>query len=476
MSSPQSELQANANKSQKKEELKQPSPAENQPDESRQVDGNSSAVKHLSPPEALQYNPEWTPARRRLFSKWLPVTDGIPDNDPIIQRIMEHFQEGDLLMDEVARMFHRLPTGQGRKLFEQALERGINSIDNPPPELVALYAQLDRVPDWINLQQVDRGALVAANISPAGKAAGVFLNTIQTIQGGMVGAAVGATGRMQRDVLQRARESAEFWRHLPEPGGLQRFGIAFKNAVRVRLMHAQARLMLMKKWGDEWMQQYGNPIPNAGIVAGVPTFGVANLMYDMQFGRRFSRQDMEDIHIFWSYIGYILGGNEDILPRTPEEGMKILDFALSVSLPPSQYAEELNRVSNLLLDTLMNSFKFPIFDAQLKPYVLQALNGFYFYVGGDFLGKRITETTKPTLVGRWVPGAVKMMVLAANLERYVPGRAKRWERNRQGGDAFWANLNEQFDKLAKEKNDLRPTRFNAHDQSRASEIGEAWRG
>lgn len=427
------------------------------------------------PPESVHYNPDWYPVRRRLFGDWINVEDAIPSQNDAIRRLNDHFWEGDPLMDAVADMFKRLPAGQGRKQFEQALEQGIESLPNPPEELVALFRQLDRVPDWISLAQVDRGAVVAANITPAGKAAGVFLNTLQTVQGGMVGAVVGATGRMQRDVLQRARESAAFWLHLPEPGGLSRFGPAFKTIVRVRLMHSQARLMLMRKWGDDWIARHGNPIPNAGLVAGVPTFGIVNLMYDTQFGRKYSRQDMEDIHIFWSYIGYLLGGAEEILPRTPEDAIRVLDFALSIVPPPSQYADELNNVSNLLLDAMLNSFTLPVLDRQVKNLLLQALHGFYFHVGGNFLGARITATDKPSLVGRAVPPLVRMLVRVSNLDRLLPGREQRQERHRQQGDAFWLMLSQQFDRLAAQRDDHRQAQFNAHDQSNPEQMGESWR-
>ncbi|HET8707903.1 MAG TPA: hypothetical protein VFM46_16490, partial [Pseudomonadales bacterium] len=199
-----------------------------------------------------------------------------------------------------------------------------------------------------------------------------------------------------------------------------------------------------------------------------------NLMYDVSFGKQYSRQDMEDIHMFWTYIGYILGANEKILARTPEEGMKMLDFVLSIMPPPSQYADELNRVSNLLLDTIMSAAKFPIFDAKLKQYMLEALNGFYFYVGGDFLGSRITETAKPTLIGRLVPYAVKAAVILSNVERFIPGRAARMERHRDVGDPFWQMLVEQFDQLAEQQNDKRKPQFNAHDSSKAEEVGAPW--
>ncbi len=429
-----------------------------------------------APPQALHYNPDWTPARRRLFGAWIDVVDGIPgDGDEYMARVKDRLWDGDRLMDDVVSMFRRLGPGEGRRLFEQALEKGIGTIEEPPAELVALFRQLERVPEWIDLAQVDRGALIAANVSAGGKAAGMFLNTILTIQGGTVGAAVGATGRMQRDALYRARETAAFWMALPAPGGLSRFGAGFKNSARVRLLHAQARLMLRRRWGDEWYAQNGMPIPNASIAAGVPTFGIANMMYDMSFGKKYSRREMEDIHAFWTYIGYILGADEDILPRTPEEGIRILDYSLAVAPPPSQYSDELNRVSNLLLNAMMNAVQIPLIDAQVKPYMLQALNGFYFHVGGQALASRITETGGPTFVGRLVPHVIRFLVTSSNYERFMPGRKRRHELNRKAGDPFWVMLGEQFDKLAAEKNDARKPRFNTHDASKPEEMGEPWR-
>lgn len=428
-----------------------------------------------APAESLIYNPSWTPARKKLFGQWVDVTDGIPEQNEVIARVLDRLWDGDSLMDEVALMFKRLPSGQGRKLFEQALENGIETLDNPPEELIVLFKQLDRIPEWLDWERFNNGALVAANITAAGKASGMFLNTLLTIQGGLVGAAVGATGRMQRDALQRARESAEFWRHLPAPGAMERFGIAFKTTVRVRLMHSQARLMLLKKWGQEWYQLHGNPIPNSGLVAGIPTFGIANMMWDMYYGKKYSRQNMEDIHLFWSYIGYVLGADEDILPKTPEEGISILDFVLSVTPPPSQYSEQLNEISNLLLDTMMNAKTIPLLDKQIKPYIHQALNGFYFFIGGDYLGQRITGTKAPTLVGRTVPKLVAAMVKLSNLFDYIPGKKSRWEKNRLEGDPFWIMLSEQFDGLALEQNDHRKAKFNSHDQSKVEDIGEPWK-
>ncbi|MGH7317480.1 MAG: oxygenase MpaB family protein, partial [Candidatus Rokuibacteriota bacterium] len=49
--------------------------------------------------------------------------------------------------------------GPGRKMFLQALERGIDSVEGAPPELVALFKSVDEVPDWVDWDQLRRGSV-----------------------------------------------------------------------------------------------------------------------------------------------------------------------------------------------------------------------------------------------------------------------------------------------------------------------------
>src|SRR5690606_32812373 len=109
-----------------------------------------------APPEALRYNPDWTRARRRLFSECIDVVEGVPgENDEYMDRVKHRLWDGDQLMDEVANMFRRLKPGVGRRLFEQALEEGIEQVKDSPSELVALFKQLDRFTGWLDRAAVE---------------------------------------------------------------------------------------------------------------------------------------------------------------------------------------------------------------------------------------------------------------------------------------------------------------------------------
>ncbi|MDV6309435.1 oxygenase MpaB family protein [Gordonia amicalis] len=425
-----------------------------------------------APTARPRFNPGWTPARRRLLDGWVDVQDRLPETDGIVARAKDHLWVGDPEMDAVVQMFRRLPPRTGRDMFERALSNGLETIENPPEELVALFEHIDNPPAWITKERVDRGAIVANSVSPAGKASLIFLNTLATVQGGSVGDAVGTMGRMQRDMIDRSLESAEFWLHLPAPGALDRFGTAFKNAVRVCLMHAQARVMLRKKWGEEWVVEHGVPISNAEMSGGITSFGVANLMYDINYGRRYDHRDLEDLNIFWSYIGHIMGIREAMIPRNFSEAVELLDCGYAVMEPPSEFSEALNDVSEMMLTTLLDKVTVPLVDAQVKSALQQTLYGLYFFIGGTFLGRRITGTPEPSRIGRIAPKLITAQARLANLDRRIPGYWKRADKRRANGDTYWALMHDAFTKLAAEQDGGRGPTFAGHDK-RVEALGKA---
>ena len=95
--------------------------------------------------------------------------------------MQDHLWVGDPEMDALVASFRELPATQGRAMFEQALSNGLDSVPDPPAALVALFEHLDNPPAWITMDRVDRGAIVANAVTPAGKASLIFLNTIATV-------------------------------------------------------------------------------------------------------------------------------------------------------------------------------------------------------------------------------------------------------------------------------------------------------
>lgn len=100
-------------------------------------------------PSRILDAPPKMPLMLKLLGQFVVKGDPKPSSQQL-----DHFgklsQFGDPLGDDVARMYRRLPAGQGRRLLEQALEQGIEGLTRPPRELVALFDAVDQQPLWVD--------------------------------------------------------------------------------------------------------------------------------------------------------------------------------------------------------------------------------------------------------------------------------------------------------------------------------------
>lgn len=207
------------------------------------------------------------------------------------ERLFDAAWEGDPLMDDVVQMFNRLPTGKGRKLFLQAIEEGIESVKDAPPELTALFEQLDHVPDWVDWDLVDAGVMCLDKTSIPGFMLGTVLGALATAGSQSISMPVGMTGRFAKNVVNRNIESVAFYNDTGCKDGLRRFGPGFKAAVNVRLMHAMVRAKMIKSKEGELFDyaRNGNPMNQADTAFGIPFFGLQIGLCERVFGNQIGR-------------------------------------------------------------------------------------------------------------------------------------------------------------------------------------------
>ena len=106
------------------------------------------------------------------------------------------------------------------------------------------------------------------------------------------------------------------------PGGLERDKEGFKSAVRVRLMHAQVRNMLVKS--DSWDMRWGYPLNQWDSMGTILEFSVIFLTGLRALGYLFSRREREAVVHLWRYVGYLMGVDERILPTNEQDSMRAL--------------------------------------------------------------------------------------------------------------------------------------------------------
>lgn len=223
-------------------------------------------------------------------------------------------QLGDPLADAVVAMIQRLPTGEGRRLFETAVERGIDAIEDPPEELVAFFAQVDDRPYWLDDAKLELAFRVTMRTGLWGIA--LALPGLALTGGYLASKAdkpLVGTGDLRRMAPRRLNETATWFIDVTSPGGLARFAPGFTGTLRVRLMHAIVRAAMCRR--DDWdFENWDHPVNQAQMAGTVMLFSLANLVGCQAMGIRFSARERDAVFHLWRYIGLLMGVDPELVP------------------------------------------------------------------------------------------------------------------------------------------------------------------
>lgn len=422
-------------------------------------------------PPRIAESPAWVPLRQRLLSSWTDVHT-MPPITPQIQLLNDRFWEGDRLMDPVVQLFSRIGSAAGREIFTQALEHGIDSLDEAPAELVALFAQVDRVPDWFDAASFERGRVALVNGTVFGKVAAFTVNNVITALGEAVSAATGSSGRLVRDPLRRQFETSDFFYRVTKADVAHRYSAGFKNLLLVRLMHAQARRGMRMSWGADGYAHHGSPISNSDMAFGITMFGIMQPLYDARLGHRPTAATLEDINMFWGYLAYVMGIYDELIPKSFEDALGQLDYMLATQGPGTQWSNELaDALVCYPLEVMVAAVENPVARRLIRSLGLPLYSGYAQYICGKPLGPTMLQSLRPArrldLLEPLAAGIAHAGVRVSHLARRRPGWEARARERASGGDPFQELMNNLI-RRASVKADQSGWTFISHDNSTGS--------
>lgn len=243
---------------------------------------------------------------------------------------------GDPLADDVVAMIARMPPRAGRALFDTAVEHGIDAIEDPPPELVAFFAQVDDQPYWLDYDKLDLAARVSMRTGLVG--IGLALPGL-ALTGGYLASradkALVGTGDLHRMAPRRLHETAAWYVDVTSPGGLRRFAPGLAGTLRVRLMHAQVRAAMNRR--DDWdFDAWDVPLNQVQLAGTLMLFSLANLAGCQAMGMRFSDRERDAVYHLWRYVGLLMGLHPELVPTSEADTWRLFWLEADTEFLPDQ--------------------------------------------------------------------------------------------------------------------------------------------
>lgn len=257
------------------------------------------------------------------------------------ERYQRFTRMGDPPADDLVAAFRRMPAGVGRAQFETALEHGITAVNDPLPELVAIFEQVDARPYWVDQKKLDLAARVAARI---GMVAGFTSLSMLSLMGGYLASRADktlvATGDLASMAPRRLAETLTWTVDVTAPGALQRFAPGFASTMRVRLMHAMVRAGMSRRpdWDfDDW----DHPVNQSTMAGTLMLFSLGNVVGSQALGVHFSQADKDALYHFWRYVGFLLGVDTELLPADEADTWRLLWLQADYEFRPDQDSRRL---------------------------------------------------------------------------------------------------------------------------------------
>ena len=260
----------------------------------------------------------------------------------LVERLTDHALLADDYAYRAMLDFKDKSNKTSWRTFDRALENGIDSIDDPTPGLAALFEQLDHVPDWVDFDQLHRGAVAFWRAGPIvppvlawGAIAGGFSMYSATRP-------VLFSGRLRQNdrVGTRLVESFRYVVAAYTPGGMGRFEEGFRLTAKVRMIHAAVRHSLSRSEHWDWAN-WGIPINDLdAMVTQAGQFGVKFVDAVQSAGIRYTDRELEDIFALSRYVGHVIGVPASILHTDYDDARRKTDIHTMLELPPDDLCRD----------------------------------------------------------------------------------------------------------------------------------------
>ncbi|MDT4940720.1 MAG: hypothetical protein QOJ34_809 [Pseudonocardiales bacterium] len=260
--------------------------------------------------------------RARRICRTVLRFDPIPDDEKVLAFARGYYDADPVAEAFVDEVYLGRGSAEGRRLLDQAIAHGVDSVPDAPASMRRLFEEFERPPSWLDPARVEQGAALFRRFGPA-----VFsFAGVETLLGYTESSIVrplALTGGYAGDsALNRFMETARFWIDVSEPGGLDPGGAGRATAMRVRVMHVFIRRHISTH--PEWRPaEWGVPISQSDALITLMSSSLTPGIALHLMGFRTTRREIETLMHYWRYIGHLLGVQPRWYPETLVEGLQL---------------------------------------------------------------------------------------------------------------------------------------------------------
>jgi hypothetical protein len=273
----------------------------------------------------LLYPRRFASARQRnqRLARPLRLIAGVWQVDErLLDRLGQRMFARDELGATLVRAMRR-PKGDPERVtmaqFNRALAGGIDTVADAPAALCEFFAVVDRVPDWVDFDLLERGARAFRRLGTSREDVLLQLSLIGGYRfAGPADLLVETGGLTGSTAMRRLGETQKWAEAVGAPGGMRRDGEGFRLTVHVRAMHALVNHQF--ETNGRWDSgEYGLPINQSDQAATLGLFNSTLLLGVRALGRIVTRQESLAVMHLWKYVGWLMGVDDDWLFDTERE-------------------------------------------------------------------------------------------------------------------------------------------------------------
>lgn len=345
-------------------------------------------------------------------------------NPELADKYVEYLWIGDPIADAAVESIADLNQQEVHRLIEAGMEENSAVFREVPQPVQDFFEHLAQPPAWFKPGACLPGCRLFHAYSD------LFL-------GAFVADAIirGFTTTISKPFVMRGRVLEFGERRLKQnivqlveimlPGGLERQAEGWKRTVRIRLVHAQARMHIRKSglWETE---SYGTPMHASHIAFANAVFSAILLRGAERLGARTTAESRASFMHIWRYTAWLLGIPEALAFHNEEEALELVRVGSACEPPPDVDAI-------MMGNTIINAA--PVVVGITDAVERRTLARYIYRVSRALIGDEIADTLgypKQRTLGVLRAQRMRRRLQEA-LARLIPGLARRqWEKTLGG--------------------------------------------